>query len=901
MDGNHKNSSDNLNRRNFLQLSTAAAVGGSGAAAAQRGGWITVDEFDRADSLYHGDGWETLNPGYWKIEDRALRRKLKNVGDQNPITYYPYHVETHGGGRKMDPERDRSLPFGMIWRRDWKLTGNYSVRASFTVKGLHDHPPDAKDDQDKPGWAVMGLCFGGATLFESRQGGSNDGAGAWMALWRDSGEFGIFDHGKSGTETATGSRSQWAGLLKTGDKIAIEVVVSGLSGDTAEVTARLLKGDSPAAVVKVDNVNRKRFSEGFIGIVGRGLADFEVNRVEVLPEENQPIKIVLNDCHVCYPVGPTLERVDGKWTCKFVAMFRNDGKKAELRISDSPNPSGGWAGVPVAGSAAVINSEFRRNTSIITATLPFNPGEKTQYYTIWKDGVDVTADPRIDNPEMVAPGTGMVEPGTKTGAYVGRLPQLTAPYHIAGLGCHAIHAGSPNLPEAGKFQANWVHDQPTPRAYEHLEDYKTQIMDWDDDIWYLELLFPPPSTDDAYRVITTSICGPTSRWQFMRHWNILNPGDHDFGMDDVKGPEQIVIRNVDGLGQDMHYMRRNYQINIHLCFAVEEPSPVSNPKLWRRWRMPDGDFTFLVLDARRWRTSQYTDMWQNWGWGHKKNLYRRQDPTRTLLGEEQFAWLQQIIRNEPSPLILLTGINCMHTIYTGVLEDEETKGMFAQRDRVAADYAGWVTAGCDRVIELMGSRQGVVSVFGDIHIGSIVENPKHGVIECSFGPIGRTGGRRPKEGFGHNMTDFEGRDVVVHAFYQQNYCSPDLKPIEGPTYWNFLQVDLDPRPADPTIGLRVRNIVDAPSETPRGGGFLERTAAETGRKPASKLPEVTVMADADVRIATEDGRPIQGTRSTGDGKLRLSGLIDVQPGTRVVLTATRGEKAEAQIVTTAPA
>ena len=26
----------------------------------------TVDEFKRPNSYYHGHGWETLNPGYWK-------------------------------------------------------------------------------------------------------------------------------------------------------------------------------------------------------------------------------------------------------------------------------------------------------------------------------------------------------------------------------------------------------------------------------------------------------------------------------------------------------------------------------------------------------------------------------------------------------------------------------------------------------------------------------------------------------------------------------------------------------------------------------------------------------------------------------------------------------------------
>jgi hypothetical protein len=55
-------------------------------------------------------------------------------------------------------------------------------------------------------------------------------------------------------------------------------------------------------------------------------------------------------------------------------------------------------------------------------------------------------------------------------------------------------------------------------------------MLWEDDVWYLELAFPPPSVDDAYKVITTTLGGPTTRWQMMRHWNVLNPGDHDYGL-----------------------------------------------------------------------------------------------------------------------------------------------------------------------------------------------------------------------------------------------------------------------------------------------------------------------------------------------------------------------------------
>ena len=134
---------------------------------------------------------------------------------------------------------------------------------------------------------------------------------------------------------------------------------------------------------------------------------------------------------------------------------------------------------------------------------------------------------------------------------------------------------------------------------------------------------------------------------------------------------------------------------------------------------------------------------------------------------------------------MAVGINCMHTVFTGREIDPETGGRFAQRDRVAADYAGWVTVGCDRVIELLGSRQGIVSVYGDIHLASIVENEDHRFFECSFGPIGRSGSRGVKEDFGPAMKDYEGRDVRVHALYHQRYGSPDLQPRQGPKHWKL--------------------------------------------------------------------------------------------------------------------
>ena len=67
----------------WLLMAAWAAFAPAGAtkqvtAAEQR--WRTVDNFERADSFYHGHGWESLNPGFWKIHNKALRRRLEDRG-----------------------------------------------------------------------------------------------------------------------------------------------------------------------------------------------------------------------------------------------------------------------------------------------------------------------------------------------------------------------------------------------------------------------------------------------------------------------------------------------------------------------------------------------------------------------------------------------------------------------------------------------------------------------------------------------------------------------------------------------------------------------------------------------------------------------------------------------------
>lgn len=292
-------------------------------------------------------------------------------------------------------------------------------------------------------------------------------------------------------------------------------------------------------------------------------------------------------------------------------------------------------------------------------------------------------------------------------------------------------------------------------------------------------------------------------------------------------------------------------------------------------------------------------MWDDAGWGEFKSLYGRTDPTRSLLGEEQFAWLQEQLATDSSPLICLTGISGMHTVWTGAKYGKTSPSMnhpmnFSERDRVAADYAGWVKAGSDRVLELLGSRQGCATVYGDVHNGSIMTNQEHRVVECSFGPIGRMGGRAVIPGFGPKMKDVDDRELEVHALYHQKYVSPSLqRPEKGePYYWNFLEMEFDPTKAEPTIGMRIRNLIDPPSETPRGGGSLEIPVSQTGRPNFSKIAAFKTLPSADVRFTKTNGKPIMATRSSADGSVSDQALIDVPAGTTVIATVYDGKQAQ---------
>jgi len=890
-----------IDRREMMAASVALAAAGPALLGAASKTTLPVATRISAktspDSLYHGHAWQTLNPGFWKVENGALRRRLENYGDRARKTGFPFHAVTHGF--EFETDYDPSLQPCAIYARQWKLKEKFSISASMVYRAGRPEPKDGDDPSWKmynDGFGQFGLAIGAKSIYESYTRLFN----AIRFVWSDDNKLHLKFVGKNQKL----SKVIDAPKLTSGDTCKFQIDVEpadAAAGGKSKIVATMSAGDES---IKIEQTVPARLTSGYAGVTSQGLIDFEVSEFDVDPFENRALNVGVADCLSCYPLGDSLEKnKDGNWTVKFIGLFASDGDTAELRVADSEQPEGGWEKVPVAGSAKIVSHQWRRNTTMIQAVLPDAPSEKTLYYTIWKDGVNVTADSRVGT-DACGPGSGFVGDVPGGGNYVGRLPQLKAPYKMCGLSCHAINEGLQQKVDGswkmlGK-RDDWIlRDQPTVDAYKHLDDYDFQIMVWEDDVWYMELVMYPPSTDDAYNIVAHSICGPTSRWQMMRHWNVINPGDHDYGMDDVKGPEQIAIRNVKGLGQDINYMRRNFQIVHHLTTGAEEVDPTINPKKWRAWKMPNRDFTLIVCDSRLWRSSQDVDMWDDAGWGAFKSLYGRTDPTRSLLGEEQFAWLQEQLTTDSSPLICLTGISGMHTIWTGAKYGKTSPSMdhpmhFSERDRVTADYAGWVKAGADRVLELLGARQGIATVYGDVHNGCIMTNQHHRVIECSFGPIGRSGGRGVIPGFGPKMKDVDDRELEIHGLYHAKYSNPKLDPHESamPYYWNFLEMEFDPQKPEPTIGMRIRNLIDPPTETPRGGGSLEVTASQTGRSTFSKVASFKTLPSADVRFSDLSGKPIMATRSGENGSVREQALIDVDPGTTLIATAFDGEKVQ---------
>ena len=951
-------------RREFVKGSLAAGSVAGVSLKAQAGTPSTsllspsatlIDNFERPDSLHAGDLWETLNPGYWKVENGALRRRLRNFGDQAIPMQPPWDWQLYVNNPEMvleavdlfsedlgdlhdsirakasDPEalsqelrlklfpeldlfKDPTLPEGMMWRSDWKLKRNFGVRMEATIKHLNPGPGEEQDASWKmfdPAYGFLGICFGSDTLNETY----NLLGTALVAGWFEDGRFGLFRthkrthkyllrQGLPDEQPFHGSAFETLGAPRPGDRVRIELTVSGSHSDRATVTAELTVGSRTARVESRD-VDRRQL-EGYFGVSGRGLLDFEIHRLALDPGENRQMTIGQNDLHVCYPLGETLRQVDGRWRVRFVALFRSDGKEAAIRISNRPDPPGGWPGAAIAGQAAILNNRFRRNTAIIEATLPFSPADGELYFTVWKDGKDVTADRRIGT-AATGSGTGYLGNTPTSGDYVGRLPRLKAPYRVCGLSCHKVWDGGCHTPSPDT-DCELIMDQPWPESFQHHDQYDFQILLWDDDVWYLEYPLFPPSTDDAYRSIDSHLAGPTSRWQLMRHWVIMNRGDHDFGVDDLAGPIQHSLRHNRDLSLVGDYLQRNMEIVAHLMMGDEAPSATGTPHFWRQWKMPDRDFTMVTLDGRLWRSTPEKRLWSENQWAESTDVFDRHSPLRSILGEEQFAWLQQIVHTDSSRAICVSGINVLNTIYNQLLgpppQGEED---FRTFENNCFDFAGWQSAPAKRLMKLFGSREGIVTLYGDLHHAGISRNVPNNVIEAHFGHTGNSGYlRSPKHDFGSRMTDFNGQEVEVIADYHQYWDTLELTPRRPQradrrrSAQNFMEMVFDTRLSDPRIEMRIRHTLDSPAEKPRGGGTLDVPLFETGRSPASALPEVKTLPSADVIFYSPEGAPIRGTRTRDDGTLAISGLVDIPPGTEITLVCRKGTDVDAQSLRTLP-
>lgn len=239
-----------LNRREFIQWTGTAAALASTAAPFKLLGQDAstprqVIHFPKADSLTHGAGWETLNPGYWQTKNGALRRRLTNVGERARATGFPFHSATRG--RVMKTDYDPSLPTGIIYRNEWKMKTDFAVTAKLTYHGKLETRRDG-DSADwkmyQPGYGLMGLAFGAKSLFESYTRARH----VTLLGWSDNAQFAFTGrHVKQTTETNPRPAPQ----LEPGDEVTIHLEVSHTPENQAIVKGTLSTKQSATKINKL--------------------------------------------------------------------------------------------------------------------------------------------------------------------------------------------------------------------------------------------------------------------------------------------------------------------------------------------------------------------------------------------------------------------------------------------------------------------------------------------------------------------------------------------------------------------------------------------------------------------------------------------------------------------------
>ena len=328
-----------VDRRQFVKQSAALASAGVALSAAHLSAEVaavsTKMDFATSDSLVHPPEWESLNPGFWKVENGKLRRRLTNVGDRARRTGFPFHYESKGN--VMETDYDPSQPSGILYRRDQFLTGKYSIQAQFTYHADAMSPGEGDDpawNMYQPGYGLMGIALGSKSLLESYGKVVN----ASQIAWADDGKVMFVDRArwKQGVGPQHSKVSHDAFDLSPGDVVDLHVEVVP-NGKNAIVNVVLTRGDESVVWAKTIPTSQ---TEGYVGVVGRGLIDFSVNSIQITAETARPLNVKTSPCLVCYPLGDTLLKNDeGDWSVRFIGIFDRDGSEAEIRISDVEQPA----------------------------------------------------------------------------------------------------------------------------------------------------------------------------------------------------------------------------------------------------------------------------------------------------------------------------------------------------------------------------------------------------------------------------------------------------------------------------------------------------------------------------------------------------------------------------------
>ena len=131
--------------------------------------------------------------------------------------------------RKMETDYDPSLPHGILWRRDWKLTGNYTI----TIKGTYhaDAPPAPVEDNPdwkmyQPGYGQIGIAIGGRSLFE----GFNKTRKATLIGYQDDGTLAVLKAPTNKKKKGPAPKKTKAPALKPGDTFTLTLDVKGTQG-----------------------------------------------------------------------------------------------------------------------------------------------------------------------------------------------------------------------------------------------------------------------------------------------------------------------------------------------------------------------------------------------------------------------------------------------------------------------------------------------------------------------------------------------------------------------------------------------------------------------------------------------------------------------------------------------